>query len=165
MQAHLAHLLALAPVQNPSTGIEWFVLSPFLGGSQSAVVKNFERSSSGNGNGNESGKHRRAHRAKHAQTAMISPMKDSAFAHRDLKIVWEVYAKHINESMIGVSEGVDLVKLVKGMAEDLGSPEAVCMCCSIRQRICLMRKLRSSICRSRADSFSISIDDLGIGLS
>lgn len=70
--------------------MEWFVLSPYLGGSQSAVTRRDESSS---------------------------------FAHRDLRIVWELYAKDLLEER---SKPLELVGLVKGMAHDLGSPEAVC---------------------------------------
>lgn len=125
MQSHLAHLLALAPVQNPSTGIEWFVISPFLGGPQSAVVKMNDNSASSSSSG--SGRSKSGHRKKLAQAPISLPAsKGSAFAHRDLKIVWEIYAKHLDESIVGSASEVDLVKLVTAMAEDLGPPEAVC---------------------------------------
>jgi hypothetical protein len=36
----MTYLLSLAPRVNPATGLEWFVLSPYLGGSHSTITKN-----------------------------------------------------------------------------------------------------------------------------
>jgi hypothetical protein len=94
MHAHLSHLLNLSPVVNPGKDIEWFVLSPYLGGQHSAVTK-------------------------------PSP-NTTAFAHRDLRVVWELYAKSLDEQ---AESPVDLVPFVKRMARDLGDPEAVCTSC------------------------------------
>lgn len=106
MEAHISHLLSLSFTHNPNTGIDWFVLSPILGGKRSAVVTFAER-------------------------------EQAAFAHRDLKIVWELYAKRLVET-----NEVDLVGLVKGMSEPLGPPEAVCefTTVTIRHQILMSRR-------------------------
>jgi hypothetical protein len=87
---HLAHLLSLSPPHNPDTGVDWFVLSPFLGGSQSAITRR--------------------------------SVADTAFAHRDLRVVWELYAK-LPES---AERSVDLVEFVQGMTDDLLPVDGVC---------------------------------------
>ncbi|WVQ83803.1 hypothetical protein IAT38_005947 [Cryptococcus sp. DSM 104549] len=93
MTRHLAHLLNLSQQSNPSTGVEWFVLSPFLGGPRSALTH--------------------------------IPRESTAFAHRDVRVVWEVYAKYLEE-VEGHQKGKDdLVKVVEGMAADLLPVEAV----------------------------------------
>jgi hypothetical protein len=51
----------------------------------------------------------------------------TAFFHRDLKIVWELYAKRLEGTNGG--DEVDLVQLVKGMMVGLGTTEAVCESC------------------------------------
>lgn len=84
----MRYLLSLAPLTNPSNGIEWFVLSPYLGGQHSAITK----------------------------------QSNTAFGHRDLMIVWEVYAKKLNER----ADNLDLVSLVKRMSQDLYPVQAVC---------------------------------------
>jgi hypothetical protein len=85
----MTYLLSLAPIQNPSTNIEWFVLSPFLGGRHSQITK----------------------------------LSNTAFGHRDLMVVWEVYAKTLNNSP---AKNLDLVSLVKRMSHDLSPVQAVC---------------------------------------
>lgn len=90
IQTHLALLLSLSPQHNPATDVDWFVLSPFLGGPQSAVTK----------------------RSTH----------HTAFAHRDLRVVWELYAK-VPE---GTKGSVDLVDFVQGMTHDLLPVDGVC---------------------------------------
>jgi hypothetical protein len=96
MRQHLSHLFSLSESHNPSNQVEWFVLSPFLGGPKSAVT---------------------------SKTSADS----TAFFHRDLKIVWELYAKRLEETDGG--HKVDLVQLVKGMMVGLGKAEAVCESC------------------------------------
>lgn len=86
--AHLTHLLSLSPLQNPSTGIDWFVLSPYLGGKES----------------------------------FITTQTNTAFGLRDLKIVWEFYAKKPKSA----AQGSDLVSFVKRIAQDLGHVQAIC---------------------------------------
>jgi hypothetical protein len=86
IKEHMEYLLSLAPRTNPSTSIEWFVLSPYLGGQHSAIMK----------------------------------QSDTAFGHRDLMIVWEVYAKKLEKS------NLDLVSLVQRMSQDLTPVQAVC---------------------------------------
>ena len=86
IKEHMEYLLSLAPRTNPSTSIEWFVLSPYLGGQHSAIMK----------------------------------QSDTAFGHRDLMIVWEVYAKKLDKS------NLDLVSLVQRMSQDLTPVQAVC---------------------------------------
>jgi hypothetical protein len=86
----MSYLLSLAPMTNPSTNIEWFVLSPYLGGQYSAITK----------------------------------QSNTAFGHRDLMIVWEVYAKKLNER----ADKTDLVRLVKRMSQELSPVQAVCTC-------------------------------------
>jgi len=83
----MTYLLSLAPSTNPSTDIEWFVLSPYLGGQHSAVTK----------------------------------QSSAAFAHRDLMVVWEVYAKKLARD-----DKTDLVTLVQRMSRDLTPVQAVC---------------------------------------
>lgn len=85
----MTYLLSLAPRINPSNHIEWFVLSPFLGGTHSAITR-------------------------HGNTA---------FGHRDLEIVWELYAKKLDGHG---PNGVDLVSFVKRMSSDLEPVQAVC---------------------------------------
>jgi hypothetical protein len=46
---------------------------------------------------------------------------DTAFGHRDLMIVWEVYAKKLDKS------NLDLISLVQRMSQDLSPVQAVCM--------------------------------------
>jgi hypothetical protein len=82
----MEYLLSLAPRTNPSTSIEWFVLSPYLGGQHSAITK----------------------------------QSNAAFGHRDLMIVWEVYAKKLAKS------NLDLVSLVQRMSRDLTPVQALC---------------------------------------
>ena len=82
----MEYLLSLAPRTNPSTAIEWFVLSPYLGGQHSAILK----------------------------------QSNAAFGHRDLMIVWEVYAKKLAKN------NLDLVSLVQRMSQDLTPVQAVC---------------------------------------
>lgn len=82
----MEYLLSLAPRTNTSTSIEWFVLSPYLGGQHSAILK----------------------------------QPNAAFGHRDLMIVWEVYAKKLAKS------DLDLVSLVQRMSQDLTPVQAVC---------------------------------------
>lgn len=92
MHQHLSHLFSLAPRHNPSTGIEWFVLSPYLGGPNSAVTQK----------------------------------TGTAFAHRDLRVVWEMYAKWLDGAASAASSEVDLVDLVGGMMTGMPPAEAVC---------------------------------------
>ena len=88
----LTYLLSLSSQYNPSSFVEWFVLSPYLGGEHSAVTHHH----------------------------------DGAFAHRDLKIVWEIYAKTLgDQESLGQ---LDLVALVTNMTKDLYPIEAVCKC-------------------------------------
>jgi hypothetical protein len=87
ISSHMSHLLSLAPLTNPSTDIEWFVLSPYLGGQHSAITK----------------------------------QSNSAFGHRDLMIVWEVYAKKLSKD-----SDLDLVSFVQRMSRDLSPVQAVC---------------------------------------
>ncbi|ORY23127.1 hypothetical protein BCR39DRAFT_363937 [Naematelia encephala] len=88
LSAHLARLLALSAVHNPSSNTEWFILAPFLGGANSA----------------------------------IKAQNDSAFAHRDLQMVWEIYAKRIDEEE---ESTVNLIDLVQNMVFDLPPIQAV----------------------------------------
>jgi hypothetical protein len=102
VEAHMTTLLSIAPQHNPQSNLEWFVLSPYLGGPQSAVTRN----------------------------------QQGAFAHRDVKIVWELYAKRQDERRAGGSPEIemDLVEFVKGMTTDLGEPEAVCECLTFAKK-------------------------------
>ena len=88
MQRHLTRLFELSKQRHDN--LEWFVLSPYLGGVNSAVVNS---------------------------------KTSAAFAHRDLQIVWELYAK----GKVGAPE-VDVVEWVKGMMTGLEQVEAVCEC-------------------------------------
>lgn len=84
----MTYLLSLSPRVNPTTDIEWFVLSPFLGGHHSAVTK----------------------------------YSNTAFGHRDLMVVWELYAKKLNNG----ARHTDLVEFVQRMSSDLSPVQAVC---------------------------------------
>jgi hypothetical protein len=96
MQAHMTRLLSLSAHHNPSTNVDWFVLSPYLGGESSAVRRHFS----------------------------------GAFGHRDVKMVWELYAKRSDNShgQSGSNGETDLVEFVNLMAEDLGDVKSVCEC-------------------------------------
>ena len=112
---YLSHLFSLSPHDNPSTGIDWFVLSPFLGGSHSSITKR--------------------------------SLAETAFAHRDLRVVWELYAK-VPE---GVASSVNLVDFVQGMTNDLLPVDGVCK--SPRPRpepiaVQLMPQIRPMLTRS-----------------
>lgn len=109
ISTHMTYLLSLSSRINPATDIEWFVLSPYLGGRHSAVTK----------------------------------YSNTAFAHRDLMIVWEVYAKRLNRGAIGT----DLVDLVKRMSSDLSPVQAVCESPSTRDSL-PADTVRSCLCRS-----------------
>jgi hypothetical protein len=94
IRPHLERLLSLSPSTNPSTGIDWFVLSPFLGGPHSAITKH--------------------------------PQSSTAFGHRDLRVVWELYAKRPEGADADKAKDVDLVGFVGRMAEHLLPADAVC---------------------------------------
>jgi len=123
---HMKYLLSLAPRTNPSTNIDWFVLSPFLGGEHSAIAK----------------------------------QSNSAFAHRDLKVVWEIYAKKLDEN-----DDLDLVELVGRMSQDLTPVEAICMSPVPLDLPLSVLNDRPSLCGSRIDSFGIPSTNLGGQLS
>ena len=100
----MSHLLSLAGTTNPTSGTDWFVLSPFLGGPNSAVTR-------------------------FGQNADQS----SAFAHRDLRVVWELYAKALGDDGKDVAVdadvpegGIDLLEVVNGMSAPLQPVQAVC---------------------------------------
>jgi hypothetical protein len=95
MRDHLSALFSLSARHNPSNQIEWFVLSPFLRGKESAVTS-------------------------------VKESKRTAFAHRDLKTIWEMHAVQLDGG--SRDSDVDLVELVKGMMFGLGTVDAVCKC-------------------------------------
>lgn len=115
----MTYLLSLATRTNPSTDIEWFVLSPYLGGHHSAITK----------------------------------QSNTAFGHRDLMIVWEVYAKTLSKNEI------DLVDLVSHMSQDLTPIQAVCEY-HLSHHVSRF-DIRSGICGSGIDRFGIP--SIGMG--
>jgi hypothetical protein len=54
------------------------------------------------------------------QHSAITKQSSTAFGHRDLMIVWEVYAKKLDKS------NLDLISLIQRMSRDLSPVEAVC---------------------------------------
>jgi hypothetical protein len=89
--------------------------------------------------------------------SLITKQTDTAFGHRDLKIVWEFYAKKPK----GAAQGIDLVSFVKRIAEDLGPVQAICELDIERCQTVLLLTPRTSLCRSGVDCVRVSSTDLG----
>ena len=104
INTQMTHLLSLAGTTNPSSGTDWFVLSPFLGGPNSAVTRFGQEAD-----------------------------QSSAFAHRDLRVVWELYAKALGEDGLDMAvdadlpeDASDLVEVVDAMSAPLQPVQTVC---------------------------------------
>jgi len=86
----------------------------------------------------------------------IAKQSNSAFAHRDLKVVWEIYAKKL-----GKNDDLDLVELVGRMSQDLTPVEAICTSPVPLNLSLSVLNDRPSLCGSRINSFGIPSTNLG----